>query len=837
VLHGDEPIRLAKRALMVLTVLVERAGEIVSRDELFEAVWRDRIVEPSNLDVQLSLLRSLLGRDLIQTVPGRGYRIAVSVTVGGAPLVAPDSQAATPLTAPESTNLPRCLPPLIGRDDELADLAERMIEQRLVTIAGPGGVGKTRLAIAVGQRHYAEFPDGVWLIDLAPLTDPALIASATATVLGVMLHGTETPVEIIVAAIARKRLLLIFDNCEYLATAAAELIETLLGRVHGLSVLVTSQEILRLSAETIYRLDPLALPPETGDGTHNADEIAGYGAVELFVARARAADRRFRLDVGNAALVAAICRDLEGLPLALEMAAARAAFLGVRGLHQRLGERLAMLAARSRVGEARHQTLLAMVHWSHGLLDPADRQVFRRLAVFRGGFSLDAAIVVAGIDEAEPWTTVDTLQRLIDKSLVAVDPDAPPRYRLLETLRLFAAQQLTASGESDKIVERHARHFVDFFDGADAAREATSESAWRRLYLPEIDNVRAALDWLLADLGRKQMAIALAAAAASLWEILGLIAEEGNYLDLAERLVDPNTPDGDRARLLRWSGIYWIDRDLSRGLALTEQSVMIYRRLNQPLFLSQALSQMGHAYTFQGRYAEARTALCEAEEILAAGGYQKALAVVMSNLGFLASNMDSVAEARRCFSRAVELSRAAKEVRREAYCLLYLGEFEFKIGAVDVAVERAREAVGAYRSIHHRFLLGCALGNLAAYLVAQGDLTEVRAFAEEALSLSREGAEILVLARLQLWALLGALEGRYAGAARLAGYVDAGYAALGASREPTEQYLQDRLSTVLADKLLPELIRSHVAEGARWSEDQAMNFVYGRTISPGQFTP
>jgi predicted ATPase/DNA-binding winged helix-turn-helix (wHTH) protein len=831
-LQGDEPIPLAQRALMVLTVLVEHAGEIVSRDELFDAVWRDRVVEPGNLDVQLSLLRRLLGRELIQTVPGRGYRIAVSVTVGGAPLAAPRSHAAGRADPPERTNLPNYLTPLIGREGELADLAERLMQQRLVTIAGPGGVGKTRLAIAVGRQGYENFPDGVWLIDLAPLTDPALIASAAATVLGVPLRSPQAPIEAIVAAIATKRLLLIFDNCEYLVAAAAELIQTLLHRVRGAAVLVTSQEVLRLADETIYRLDPLALPPETSDSTLQVEEIAGYGAIALFVARAQAADRRFRLDAGNAVLVAAICRDLEGVPLALEMAAGRSALLGVKSLHQHLGERLALLAARSSTGETRHRTLLAMVEWSHGLLDAADQQVFRRLARFRGGFSLDAAIAVAGADAADPWTTVEALQRLIDKSLLTVDPGASPRYRLLETLRLFAAQELRASGESDAIAERHARYFIEFFDGADLAREAAAERGWRAVYQPEIDNARAALDWALADPGRSRIVVAAAAATAVLWIALALFAEGRTYFDQTESRLDPNTPDSEVARLLFWGAIFWMDLDPLRGVAALERSVTIYRGLGQPVRLAQALRQMGHAYTFYGRYAEAQAALCEAAELLSTGGYQKALSGVMSGLGFLASNMDDNAEARRCFTRALELGWEANDLLRVGGCLGFLAEFEFKMGAVDIAIEQAQESADAFRSIDQQLLLGCALGNLASYRVARGDLTEARALAEEALSLVRAEGGKLLLSRLQVWASLGAVEGRYEGAAKLAGYVDAGYAALGYSREATEQYLQDRLGKLLEDNLPPAIIRSHAAEGAGWSEDQAVNFVYDRLIPP-----
>jgi predicted ATPase/DNA-binding winged helix-turn-helix (wHTH) protein len=829
-LQGDQPIPLAQRALMVLTLLVERAGGIISRDELFDTVWRDRIVEPGNLDVQLSLLRRLLGRELIQTVPGRGYRIAVSVTVGGAPLAAPSSQA-TSRKAPERTNLPRYLTPLIGRDDELADLAERVMQQRLVTIAGPGGVGKTRLAIGVGERRTEDFPDGVWLIDVAPLTDPALIASAIATVLGVALHGTQTPIEAIVAAIAKQRLLLIFDNCEYLAAATSTLIETLLARVAGLSVLVTSQEVLRLAAEAVYRLDPLALPAEPSDGLHDAEAIACYGAIALFVARAQAADRRFRLDAANAALVAAICRALEGLPLALEMAAARLSLLGVKGLNQRLAARLDVLAVPSRIGEGRHRTLLAMVEWSHGLLDPSDQQVFRRLAVFRGGFSLDAAIAVAGADEAESWATIDALERLIDKSLVTVEPGGTPRYRLLETLRLFAAQALTERAESERIAERHAQYFTAFFDGADVAREMTSGSEWESVYPPEIDNVRAALDWTLADPRRKPMAHALVAVALMLWNIRGLYAEGRYYFDRVESVRDEDVPDSDRARLLRWGASIWIDADPRRGLTLLERSVAIYRRLNQEPRLALAQTYLGRSYIFLGRYAEARTVLCEAEVRLSIGGYNRRLSTVMGNLAYLATKLDDADEARRCFNRALDLARVVDDAVQEGHHLASWAEFEFEAGAVDVAIERGRDSVRAFRSVHHRPFLGWALSNLAAYLVARDNVTEVRAFAEEALPLLREEGGNALLGCFELWAVLGGVAGQSEEAARLAGYVDAGYRARGTTREATERYLQDRLVTLLQDNLSPIIIRARAAEGARWSEDQAVTFVYDHLMS------
>jgi predicted ATPase/DNA-binding winged helix-turn-helix (wHTH) protein len=827
-LHRDGAIKLGPRAMSVLIALVERHDRVVTTDEILDLAWPGVTVEPVNVAVQICRLREVLGADAIATIPGRGYRFMAEIEP-------PDAVSrVTPVPSVERprSNLPLLRAGLIGRETELAELAECVVGHRLVTLVGPGGIGKTRLAFETGARVASDFPDGVWLIDLAPLIDPADVASATATVLEVPLHDGDAAAETIAAAIGKQRLLLIFDNCEYRLAAATALIEGLLGRTPDLSVLVTSQEALGLAVERSYRLGPLAVPPP------GATDIAHFGAVGLFVERARAARRHFRLDVGNAAAVGEICRRLDGIPLALEMAASRLPLLGLDGLARRLGERLTIFGTHPRTGEPRHRTLRALVDWSYGLLDPAEQQVFRRLAVFPGGFSLEAAIAVARTPGDEPWSVAEVLSRLIDKSLVTIDIDEPPRYRLLETLRLHATEKLNQSGEFDAVSERQLRYFEDFFDGADDAREAISDLEWRAVYQPEIDNVRAALDWTLADPGRKQRAIAMTAAAAILWSVLGLRTEGRRYFDRVEGLVDQNTPDGDRARFFRWSGDFWVDLDLARGLALLEQSVTIYRQLDQPLRLAWAVILMAHNYVYQGRYADARAALFEAEEILSAHGYRrKALPVVMNSLGFVAATMDETVEARRYFGRALELSRAAGDVAQEGYCLAHLAEFEFKMGAVGVAVERAQEAVRAFRSVHHRVFLGTALVNLTAYLLAQDHLTEARAFAEEALSLVRDRGGVIVFAHLQQWALLAAIEGRYEGAARLAGYADAGYAASGENREATEQGLHDRLSKLLKTSLSPKIILTHTSEGARWNEDQAVNFVYDRIISTGQSAP
>ncbi|HVJ51832.1 MAG TPA: winged helix-turn-helix domain-containing protein [Aliidongia sp.] len=738
-------------------------------------------------------------------------------------------QAASEPAKP-GTNLPQPLDALIGRADELVDLQESIALHRLVTVVGSGGIGKTRLAIELGWLAAGEFPDGVWLIDLAPVADPAVVPSATATVLGVALRDADTPVEAIAAAIGKQRKLLIFDNCEHLLGAAARLIEGLLERVPGLSVLATSQENLHAPTEQIYRLNPLALPPV---GT---DDIAGFGAVALFVERAAAADRRFILDAGNAPGVAEICRRLDGIPLALEMAAARLPLLGIEGLRARLDERLRMLTTGPHTVESRHRTLRNMVEWSHALLDVADQRVFRRLAIFSGSFSLDAAIAVAS-DGADQWDVIDALGRLIDKSMVTVEAGEQPRYRLLETLRLYALEQLKASAELDATAARHARHFIELFDRSDALWETVPEAQWLVAYRPETDNVRGAADWALAAPERAPLAIHLIGTASLLWQTLALFAEGRRYVERAAALVDQATAPAAAARLFRGAGSLWYNSDRLRAIAWQERSVALYRRIGNRLDLATVLSSIGSLYASLGRNAEARVTLAEAETLLSGSDRKRSLFNVMNNLGTLAGLMNEIDEARHNFVRALDLARALKDAVRENYVLMNLAEMEFVLGSIDRAIDRGREAVDGLRSAGRRSFLELALINLGSYLIFRGDLAEARSVAEEALATASEEGGFVVRVCLQQWALLGALDGRHREAARLIGFVDAGYAASGDIRSPSMQRIRDELRRLL-EKALPEAdIGGSAAEGAGWGEAQAVAFALDRLISRRQSSP
>jgi len=869
------PVRLGDRALDILLTLIGHAAEVVSNASLVAQVWPDLTVEENNLRVQVAKLRKALGDGeagirYIYTVPRRGYCFVSPISrlkmparppafvpgqgddpparsprmASRKPLraegelrhhpdaeVEPPAPAAPETTRPE-TNLPQRLAAVIGRASELAELQESIRRNRLVTLVGPGGIGKTRLAIELGWQVAGLFPDGVWLVDLAPVTDPAVVTSAAATVLGAALRDAETPVEAIAAAIGKQRKLLIFDNCEHLIAAAAELIEALLERVPGLSVLATSQENLHLPGEQIYRLSPLALPPSGApDPRSSVSGIAEFGAVALFVERARAADRRFVLDAGNAGGVAEICRRLDGIPLALEMAAARLPLLGVEGLLARLDERLHMLTTGAHTAEARHRTLRNMVDWSHGLLDPADQQVFRRLAIFSGSFSLDAAIAVAG-EKADDWDIIDALGRLIDKSLMTAEPGEHPRYRLLETLRLYAMQELRRNGEIETVAARHARYFTELFSRSDALWETAPEVEWLRVYRPEIDNVRAALNWALADPERAHVAVTLAGTAALLWQALALFAEGRRYIDRVLPLVDGESPPAAEARLLRSAGSLWSNSDRLRALAQQERSAALYRQIGDRLNLATVLSTIGSLYTSLGRNAEAKTALREAEGILSSSDRKRSLFNVMNNIGTLAGFMNETAEARHSFVRALELARSVKDVSRESYILMNLAEVEFVQGSLDRAVEWAREAVSGWRSIHRRSFLVLGLISLGSYLILRGDLAEGRLIAEEALSAASEEGGFVVRVCLQQWALLGALDGRYGEAAQLLGFVDAGYATSGDVRQPNAQEIHGRLLRLLAVELPSADIDAYATQGARWSEAEAVAFAADHLLSP-----
>jgi len=455
-LVDGRPVGLGARAFDVLLALVERRDRIVAKNELLDSVWPGLVVEENNLQVQISSLRKALGPQAIATIPGRGYRFTAALDFEA--VSRPDASAPRATSAPEATdtyaaplsNLPAELPPLYGRAEDLLALGALIELHKLVTVVGGGGIGKTALAQALAHRLRGSYDDGVWLVELAPVADASIVATTVAGVLRVEL-GAEAQIATLAKALSASRMLIVLDNCEHLLNAVAELAAALHRAAPNVRLLATSQEPLRVAQEHVYRLGALALPAEAG-----IESARQAGAVALFEARAQAADPRFALTEHNIAAVVDICCHLDGIALAIELAAARLPLLGVDGLRARLDERFSVLKGGPRLALKRHQTLRAALDWSHGLLTQDEQTVFRRLGVFAGSLSLESAQRVTADDRIDKWAALDHLGALVDKSLVVADMGEAPRYRLLETSRAFAMEKVQQADETDAVRRSHA---------------------------------------------------------------------------------------------------------------------------------------------------------------------------------------------------------------------------------------------------------------------------------------------------------------------------------------------------------------------------------------------
>jgi predicted ATPase len=422
-----------------------------------------------------------------------------------------------------TTNLPTTISSLVGRAGEVAELLELVETHRLVTLTGAGGIGKTQLGLEVARLALPHFADAARVAELGPLVDPELIQDAIARALGIESGFNRRPADQLAAILGRKRLLLMLDNCEHVIESVARIAETLLRGAPGLHILATSQEPLAAEGERVYRVTPLEVPPTDGGG---AAAALGHSAVELFVERAQAVDPSFTLDDYTAAHVSKICRHLDGIPLAIELAAARVATIGVEALATRLDDRFRLLTGGRRTALPRHHTLRATLDWSYGLLHEAERAVLRRIAIFAGSFTLEGASAVAAGGPIDAVQAANHVTDLVSKSLVTFDVRASvPRYRLLETTRAYALDKLAESGEFAAVVRRHARYYQELLASAESGWRTTPARELVARYAPEIDNIRAALAWAFEPHGDAQIGIALAAASVPLWKLLSMLGE------------------------------------------------------------------------------------------------------------------------------------------------------------------------------------------------------------------------------------------------------------------------------------------------------------------------
>ena len=539
-------------------------------------VWPGAVVSDNALEVHISSLRKALGenRGLLRTAYGRGYRFLGPWTLPGAERPRP----AVPVTLDQSgsraalTNLPFASG-LIGRDSDASSVVSLLEEKRFVTLVGTGGIGKTRLAFEVGRRMLPMFDDGVWLVELGSLSDPSRAPAAVAVALGIEIAGSASPIAPVVQALRPKQLLLILDTCEHLVEAAARLGEAVLGAGARVRVLATSRETLRAEGEHLYRVPPLSVPTEDTP----AEQMADHSSVQLFLARATAAEPNFPTDETSMAICGQFCRRLDGIPLAIELAAARAATLGMEGLAARLDNRLRLLGHGRRTAVSRHQTLGATLDWSFGLLTEAEQAVLRRLSIFAGGFDIDAAVCVAPGDDIDAGEVADHVAQLVTKSLVVSEADgAARRYRLLDTTRAYAREKLGLGEERQNVARRHAEYCRDLLEQAEAEWGLRPGPQWLATYGPRIDDVKAALDWTFSPGGDVVIGAELAALSAPLWFQLSLAQAGTARFERALALIEgaDTRVESRRARMylnaaLGWLGAFQTDAVARREKALT----------------------------------------------------------------------------------------------------------------------------------------------------------------------------------------------------------------------------------------------------------------------------
>jgi predicted ATPase/DNA-binding winged helix-turn-helix (wHTH) protein len=798
-LADGRPVKLGGRAFDLLVTLVERRERMVSKDELLDLVWPRLVVEENNLQVQVAALRKLLGAATIATVPGRGYRFTQAVTVDGP----------TPAAPPAPTE-PAAAPLLLGRDDDLSTLLQALSASRLVTLAGSAGIGKTRLARAAS----AAWPHGANWVELASIADAAGVTAATARALGV--GGGEDVLEQIARRVSAEPRLLVLDNAEHVLGGVAALATALLAKAPAARLLVTSQEVLRLPQESVLRLSPLSLP--AGPGLAAAQDS---GAVALFAARARAADRRFVLDAANADAVADICRRLDGIPLALELAAARLPLLGVAGLAARLDDRFRLLTTGARGALPRQQTLRAALEWSHALLGDGERRVLRRLGLFVGGFDIEGAQQLAADDTLDGWNVLEHLGTLVDKSLVLADALDPPRYRLLESTRLLALERLDEAGETGEWRRRHARAVIAVVQRVRGEARPGSAAVMAAL-AAEVDNARAALRWA-ASAADPAFGVALAAEASYAFMGANLHAE---FMTLAVPWVEHSEhsdmdPVAAAALLRRVAAVGKnASHPLSLRAALRAAELLRAgaggpRELHEALVVAVAVgARRGEALPFEELLAEAKALQrtdwpvpplsnwhwARERWLMRAGRYEEAAAVQLAQ-----------AEAQQDFA-----SVGAPQI-----ALINAADNELAIGRVAAAEARARAAVQALEAVTaQRSAAGYGWGVIAACEAQRGAWRAALASCARACPLLEiEGDEALLLPVL---AACAAGLGRAEDAARLAGHADAADARAGIVPWPAAAAERSRLQAVLAAALSAERLPALLAAGARLSRAEAL---------------
>jgi len=742
-------------------------------------------------------------------------------------VLAPDLPADfPPLRSLEAlpNNLPLQVTLFLGREKDIADIQRRLAKTRLLTLVGTGGVGKTRLSLQVGADLLDQYEDGVWFVELAPMQDPDLIPGVMATIFGVGTTAGRSPLESLVHVLRPKRMLVILDNCEHLVAGAARVADALLRGCPRVQIIATSRQGLGIDGESVLRVSSLPVPEQI-EGIKAADAI-GYGAIALFVERASNAVESFRLTDENATTVAQICRRLDGIALAIELAASRIKMLTPTQLLAMLSERFRVLTGGKRTALPRQQTMRAAIDWSYDLLDENEKLMFRRLAVFAGGCTLEAAREICGDEAIGQWEVFELLSSLVDRSLVVSEASgAEQRYRLLESTRQYALEKLEQSGELDRMQRRHAAYYAAMAEKAYATWDATPTFAWLEPLEADYDNFRAVVDWALTEKHDVELGARLTGALWRFWRE-GPYKAEGRILvlaacKLAEGTISPATSvrvwlaaASSAAGVGLWSSMLdGASKALQLSAGLGDRAGEAWARLG-----------MGEALLRLSRFEESLAQLDIAIALFKELGERRGAVAAKTSLARNHDFQKHTARARPLYEEALASARSIGDERSAASILNNLAEnvFEFD-GDARRALELAQEVVAHYTRVKDKTAMALNNNNMAAYLIALGRVDEAHQCGVDAVRNARDAQGVVQLAfALQHLAAVALARGSDQRAARIAGYSASRLAELGAILEYTEQQERDKINAALRDRLGDAQLGALLKEGAALGEDQVI---------------